>query len=785
MDGTSSKIYQPLSPVLALLPEPHQEAGTSMSTVSVIPPTRYMPDERSTNPSFSADNRQFVSKGSQGSEALTMLTVSGDHCYSQRQAARPIAHNRSPSFEIKEEPLFDDKNIKTFSGSLQAGKGETLDAHQSASLRLDSDASRKKQKKTHAASSKNKTKCQKKELQELDKGQQERKQPFHQYHTRGRTNKSKVTDQTEDKELERQRNAIREKERRKGLAQLYDDIERAIRDKIHIEGKLSKRQLLLTCIRTTKKKGKQSVPASSSVKIHRKKYEAETAVDEKRVIKNQNESRRRLKIRRLITKLGRSISGPASKGESERIILQKYLSFISEKKKLTVLRTPLNQKSPSGVKVAVHPPEKNISISPGDMKSDLHDKKTVASDSLRSFTDSACSDSQVSSSMTQNTGQPPGGMCSSFNHFQTEPGSPDQQTQPFDSSHDDKEPEGSGNPISPPMPQNVWQNPEAMDSLRNYSKPAWFAESVSELLEFELHCREREQLTSTDESLWSSFEATTDSHSTLSPCQSSSVLSSPEQIKQEEACPMRPSYTPTPDDICTNQPPVVIEKEQYPEDDLPMMQCVSPQEIFPWLPFQHLQDNDSSSVSDEPVELSTGEAPSAVNEVTPVDHQPLDYGEREEGVDEISEPSSRASTPGTLQIATQNEQLINDLKGQVAELQRSKADFERQQIQADACLHAALNENRGLSGTVCKLEQELQMLREENAQLHQKDRLAENLVKFAFQEEQKKTDWLEQKISCLHAERILMLGKISTAESEVRKLKELLTSTSVKAIMED
>ncbi len=222
MDGTSSKIYQPLSPVLVLLPEPHQEAGTSTSTVSIIPPTRYMLDERSTNPSFSADNHQFVSKESQGSETLTMLTVSKDHCYSQRQAARPIAHNRSPSFEIKEEPPFYDKNIKTFSGSLQAGKGETLDAHQSAFLRLDSDASRKKQKKTHSVSSKNKTKCQKKELQEPDKGQRERKQPFHQYHTRDRTNKSKVTDQTEDKELERRINAIREKERRKGLAQLYD-----------------------------------------------------------------------------------------------------------------------------------------------------------------------------------------------------------------------------------------------------------------------------------------------------------------------------------------------------------------------------------------------------------------------------------------------------------------------------------------------------------------------------------------------------------------------------------
>ncbi len=574
MDGTSSKIYQPLSPVLVLLPEPHQEAGTSTSTVSIIPPTRYMLDERSTNPSFSADNHQFVSKESQGSETLTMLTVSKDHCYSQRQAARPIAHNRSPSFEIKEEPPFYDKNIKTFSGSLQAGKGETLDAHQSAFLRLDSDASRKKQKKTHSVSSKNKTKCQKKELQEPDKGQRERKQPFHQYHTRDRTNKSKVTDQTEDKELERRINAIREKERRKGLAQLYDDIEHAIRDKIHIEGKLSKRQLLLTCIGTTKKAGLQSVPAPSRIKINRKKNE--TSENANSAIKNQNENRRRREIRTLITELRCSISGADSKGESERTTLQKYLSFISEKKKLTVLRTPLNQKSPSGVNVAVHRPEKNISISSGDMKSDLHDKKTVASDSSQSFTDSASSDSQVSSSITQNTGQTPGEMCSTFNHAQ----------------------------------------------------PAWFAESVSEFLEYELHCREREQLTSTDESLWSSLEATTDSHSTPSPCPSSSVLSSPEQIKQEETSPVWPD-TPTPLDIRPNLPPVVIQKEQYPEDDLPMMQCVSPQDIFPWLPCQHLQGHDSSSASDDSVELSIGHVSSSEYQVAPFDHQ-LDHGERGE-----------------------------------------------------------------------------------------------------------------------------------------------------------
>ncbi len=158
--------------------------------------------------------------------------------------------------------------------------------------------------------------------------------------------------------------------------------------------------------------------------------------------------------------------------------------------------------------------------------------------------------------------------------------------------------------------------------------------------------------------------------------------------------------------------------------------------------------------------------------------------EREERLDEVPEPSSRASTPETLQIASQNALLINDLKCQVAELQRSKKSVEHHQIQTQALLNTALNVNRQLSKTVGELEQELQILREENALLHQKDRLAENLVKFAFQDEQKKADSLKQENRRLKAEQTLMLNKISTAESEVRKLRAVLTSLSAGAKIE-
>ncbi|WP_419535450.1 hypothetical protein [Endozoicomonas sp.] len=57
-------------------------------------------------------------------------------------------------------------------------------------------------------------------------------------------------------------------------------------------------------------------------------------------------------------------------------------------------------------------------------------------------------------------------------------------------------------------------------------------------------------------------------------------------------------------------------------------------------------------------------------------------------------------------------------------------------------------------------------------------------MKFAFQDEQKKADSLKQENRRLKAERTLMLNKISTAESEVRKLRSVLTSLSAGAKIE-
>lgn len=544
-------------------------------------------------------------------------------------------------------------------------------------------------------------------------------------------------DQITNEELKKKRHSASEQRRRKKLSKLYTDIEHAVRDITPLINNPTRKKLLSACIFVAKKKTYPNHIPPKSKDIKTLKISANIELKEKRLIKNHKEFSRRNEIRQLINELSKHIPGTSYQKRNELTTLQNFLSFITGNPQLKTSKNQLNQNSSSRVKQGLSSGEKN-----GEKAEKKINVKTATFDSSQTLKESANSDNQVNS----------------------------------------------------PLIKKTLQKPEEMEKTLEHSQPNWFAAPVSQFLEYELGCHEREQLKTTDEYPWDSLEATEGNHSPVIPCPYPPVPSGQEQNKQVQTYTCLPGHPPP--DIGVYKPQTDSNEEPYPADDLSMMKAVAPQEIFQWTSCQQMEDNHSSSTSSslvqpqtEGVPSSENEAipfffqqhrhegiravpnqtwgkPSSGNEATPFGFQQLNPEEIEVALYDMAETLPLASTSAVLQIAPQNAPLISYLKNQVADLQMSQANLEHQQMQTRTVLNEVINKNLQLSKKVCNLENELEMLRTENAQLHHKKQLVENQMTFALQEEQQKLANLQRSQTTLERQQIQTQSLLDGARKE-------------------
>ncbi|USE38159.1 hypothetical protein [Endozoicomonas sp. SCSIO W0465] len=650
MDGIFSKTYPP--PVLEQLPISPQEAGPPACIVTSIPPTRYISETQRNNPFSGTCVQQSVGKVLQEMKPSTIHTAPNHNdasrhtADSQQQAQWLIADDTTQSVGIKQK-----KTDATHSENIP----NRVDNHLTGL----------------ASKPANKTTPQQTKRQ--DKGKPGKKKSTHRHHTINRNNKNRApANQIKNKKSKKQIKAFQEQRRRQVITELYSNIENVIRDITSIGNKPSKKLLLSACIRIVKKNTQKNHTSSNAEKTNRSKNTPITGIDDNHLRRNHYERGRRREIRQLILDLRKAIHGSTDQKRNERATLQDFLLFVTKKQGLKKTKSRSNCNSATGVKTT-DPLSNQTNTIPNGKESVSSDKRDTS-----------------------------------------------------------------------PMSRKMWQHPQDMCSTLNHSQPSWFAESISQLLEDEYQYHESQRLKNTGAHPLDELESTIDTHSPITPCPSFLVPGPPEQNKQEKTYPLLPD-SPSPPATCMYQPQTFKQEERYPAEYLPMMMAVPPREIFQWTPCQHLQaqvqNNAVSSASGDTIEPKIEpkiEDVSSSDDDTLFNLQQLSLGEIASVVDEMSDPSPLGSTQGILPIGDQYQPLITDLKIQVSDLKRSRTDLRLQLIQNKTLLDGELNKNFNLSRKAFNLEQEVEMLRKENAQCRQTEQLVENLIRFTFQDEQRK-----------------------------------------------
>ena len=473
MYGIYSKTFQQHSLVPELLPQPCQEAGPSMCTVTSITPTRYMPEAQGDNAFLGDPTQQPAGKSFQEMQPSSIHNdTSGNN-----QKKTDSTHSTYKVINVN-TPLTDERVCVS---SVQ--------------------------------------------IKNI-------------------------------KELNREHHNLSEQQRRKIIAELYKKIEHTLRETTPIQNNPSKKNLLLACIKVLKETThkKDNYPDINLRKRTRNRTKLENS--EKRFIKNNYESERRHEIRDLLTNLRNVIPGSAYQKGSERVILENFLSFITETRKLKKSNNQPDKNPPSK---KTGKPHKKIT-SNREVKTDSLNKKTAIGNTSQILKVSVCDYNQ----------------------------------------------------IILPGAHTASQNPEEMYSTLNCYQSYWF-ESVSQILEYEFQCLVKEQCITTDEYPWDEPGMTDNNHSPVTPPPSSPQPGSSGQDNQLQPHCWLPDLTPFDNSVYSTQTDTAT---LYPADGLPMMQAVSPLAIFQWRPCQQMLHNYSPSVSSSPDQPQTREVPSSENEAT-------------------------------------------------------------------------------------------------------------------------------------------------------------------------
>lgn len=566
MDGIYSTTFQLPSPVSELFSLPCQEAKPSTSSVTSITPTRHIPAACGDNPFLRAYAQQSAGKAFQEMQLSTIHTATSYDKAEDSQRPVSLKPRNEASGKKREKAHFTQPTYNADNEVVPPAKQTVKSTHITISQPL--------------------------ELPQQDRDKLDDKQSPTNCLTQYRNKKNRLsTDQIKNKKNPDRRNRnINEQQRRQILAELYSNIEHTIRNITPIKNKLSRKSLLMTCIKVLNQITNQNHTLTNIQRRKRAENQTDIGASEKRSIKNNYESDRRHEIRDLLIDLGNAIPGSTCQKRTERIILQDFLSFITLNQELKRPNKQPNVNLTSKEKKPEHP---SIKISDHEVKTDSPNKKTDIFDSSQAFKVPISSNNQVISPVNQDTRKAPDDVYSTLNHY----------------------------------------------------RPAWF-ESVSQLLDHEFQCHNGEQPVTIDEHPWDRLGVTNDNHSPVSPYPYSPEPSPPGQNKQEELH-IWLTDLPPPFDNDVYKTQTDTEEALYPADDLPMMQTVPPQDIFQWAPYQQIQDNYFSFASSFPVQHQTRGGLPSENELTPPgcqQHSPEESRSVSDETDGASSSESEATT---------------------------------------------------------------------------------------------------------------------------------------------